>query len=715
MILNDTPENKAVVSNVGALNEFRIRNSAKAFNILSNKLYANIVRAIIRELSCNAVDSHVEAGKANVPYDVHLPNSLEPWFSIRDYGIGLSHDQVINIYTTYFESTKTKSNDLIGALGLGSKSPFGYTSNFTVIAIRDKVRGVYTALINEQGLPTIALMDQSNTDEPNGVEVKFSVNASDFHKFKNEAKIVYKYFKLRPVIHGAMDFSFADPEYIEKDIIPGVHNVGKSDRSVAVMGNIEYPIEFNQIEKFLNRDLKNLLECGLEMHFQIGELDFQPSREGLNYNESTVQSIKQKLESLNGELVKHIAKNADPIKNIHEKAKYLDGKYRTSLFKSATVKYCQDTKFVLLNSTDPYNLLKSIQLFSDESAKHNISIRIFHVDKYRERCVEKRMYSTTQERNGVYQPTLFHLLYPNNNNYFIVNDTNRGAFERAKYHFRNTETNNDIMVYVLDPIDKHKKMNVDAFMKDIYNPPNVVNASELLKKPINLNGKKSFEQISVLKYGRKNKNRAFGWTSVGTIKNIDTSDNKKCYYVELKGWEVKNCPYIDFSSFMSDLGVFLGHDITEMVYGIRKADMAVVTDKANSNWVNLFDFVREKLSQKNNVDVLGLVNRTLDIKTNLKYYSDSINVDSPYSKLYKEFEKVGYVDPQLEYTIERLSAKYGLIFKKIDISKLVDTYTNKLNDIKKRYPMLKYLSTYGHIDKKVVADYINMIDKMKGE
>ena len=176
MILNNAPQNEAVLSTVGEIGEFRIRNSAKAFNILSSGLYANKIKAIIRELSCNAVDSHVAAGKGDVPFEVHLPNALEPHFSIRDFGTGLSHDQVTNIYTTYFESTKTASNDFIGALGLGSKSPFSYTDNFTVTAIKDGRKGIYSAFINGEGVPSIALMMEEQTDEPAGVEIKFSVN-----------------------------------------------------------------------------------------------------------------------------------------------------------------------------------------------------------------------------------------------------------------------------------------------------------------------------------------------------------------------------------------------------------------------------------------------------------------------------------------------------------------------------------------------------------
>jgi hypothetical protein len=87
MILNSTPDNQAILSNVAETGEFRIRNSSKAFGILSSGLYSNKIKAIIRELSCNAVDSHVAADKKDVPFTIHLPTKLEPWFSIRDYGL----------------------------------------------------------------------------------------------------------------------------------------------------------------------------------------------------------------------------------------------------------------------------------------------------------------------------------------------------------------------------------------------------------------------------------------------------------------------------------------------------------------------------------------------------------------------------------------------------------------------------------------------------
>jgi hypothetical protein len=259
MILNNTPNHEAILSNVGEIGEFRIRNSAKAFSILSSGLYANKIRAIIRELSCNAVDSHVAAGRSDTPFDVHLPTPLEPWFAVRDYGVGLSHDQVTRIYTTYFESTKTGSNDFIGALGLGSKSPFSYTDNFTVAAVQNHVRGIYSAFINGDGVPSIALMSTEVTDEPNGVEIKFSVNDQyDYSRFRDEAKNVYRYFSLRPTLN--IDHDIPELKYATRDIIPGVHEY--ADRhtrycSMAIMGNIAYPIDVPNAKTVLG-DLSNL-------------------------------------------------------------------------------------------------------------------------------------------------------------------------------------------------------------------------------------------------------------------------------------------------------------------------------------------------------------------------------------------------------------------------------------------------------------------------
>src|SRR5690606_32060996 len=162
-----------------------IQANGKAFRILSDTLYADKIKAVIRELSTNAYDAHVEAGNKDRPFDVKLPTILDPVFRIRDYGTGLSHEDVLNLYNTYFYSTKTESNEVVGALGLGSKSPYAYTSVFTVISYYNGVMRLYNSGLDEEDCPLCSFLHEEPTDQPNGLEISFGVNREDFQTFND--------------------------------------------------------------------------------------------------------------------------------------------------------------------------------------------------------------------------------------------------------------------------------------------------------------------------------------------------------------------------------------------------------------------------------------------------------------------------------------------------------------------------------------------------
>lgn len=707
MIINNSPQNQAVLSNVGQVGEFRIRNSAKAFNILSSGLYANKIRAIIRELSCNAVDSHVAAGKQDTPFDVHIPNTLEPWFSIRDYGTGLSHDQVTNIYTTYFESTKTDSNDFIGALGLGSKSPFSYTNNFTVTAIKDGRKGIYTAFINEHGVPSIALMHEESSTDPSGVEVKFSVNDRyDFDKFRNEAQIVYVYFKLRPVVHGLKEFKFQDPTYKDKDIIKGVHYTGYNNRSIAVMGNIAYPIDVPQADNTLG-SLRTLLECGLVMEFDIGELDFQASREGLSYIPSTVQAIKNKLEALNSQLAVHIATNADQFTNLWDRADYIQQRFGETIWKNAVRKYVQDTKFVLASDNNNYNLLKPFILKADELAKkYNINIRSFYKESHNDKCINVKQESIWDDVAKVHV-TAFKV-WPNKSTNFIVTDTKRGAFERAKNHWRQIRHNNVTEnVFVIEKANKDEPMLVNTFFKDIYSPPNVRYASQLVEKDRSGGGNWGKASILKLEERERGRTRTYVWANAGTASDFDS--NKTYYYIEMNHWDPVGLPNLniqDYREYIVRSDIFSNN-----IYGVRKNDIEAV--KTQSNWVELTGYIKSKLQNLDTNNIMGLVKQAVDFRSMEKYNSDSINVNSPYRKLCKEFENVEAVNGTTQHYTERLLRAYDIkIANQVDPNAMIEKYKKRVEEIYKRYPLLNSLSY--SVDKKAVVEYINMIDQVKG-
>ena len=720
MIINSAPQNEAVLSNVGEIGEFRIRNSAKAFSILSSGLYANKIRAIVRELSCNAVDSHVAANKQSTPFDVHIPNTLEPWFAIRDYGTGLSHEQVTQIYTTYFESTKTASNEFIGALGLGSKSPFSYTDNFTVTAIQNGKKGIYSAFINEAGVPSIAKMMTEDTDEPAGVEVKFSVNDRyDFDKFRQEARYVYKYFKLQPVVSGSAGFAVDIPEYDSKDIIPGVHQYKGGQRSVAIMGNIAYPVDIPQADQALG-ELRQLLNCGLEMHFGIGELDFQASREGLSYIPQTIESIKRKLEGVNGVLAGKLATEADAIPNLWDRAIFLQKRKDNYLWGAAVKKYVTDTKLPTYDDSR-YGGGKTFKMPVDVLAKkYNISVRGFTYNKHSKAFNNKKTdteYSDKKNAAGHYDHTVYWGFTVSDFAHFVVNDTKIGAVERAKYHYRETKPDqNNLAVYVLDAVDKTKPMLTKQFFKAIHNPRDEKRfvASAFLKKEREAGvGAKNVTIMSLQEkgYGGYYRSKEMVWKDAGKFDSFDAKETY--YYLPLSGFNVESnfglSSVKEFSTDLKECGIAQLANCS--IYGVRKGDIEVI--KLQKNWINIEEHLAKTLQVIDNKLMMSLVVQAVDsfnlLQYNYNIATAIVDSNSPYLKLvtqFKGYEKIRYN----ESSLRRLCNRYaqGVNFSP---EAFVKKFTDECATISQRYPLLAYLRSAPNLE---VAVYINMIDTQKG-
>ncbi|NBP01315.1 MAG: hypothetical protein EBU90_14460 [Proteobacteria bacterium] len=283
-------------------NQFSIEASAKAFMILSDGLYSNKILAVVRELSTNAYDSHVDAKCTDKPFEVHLPNRLEPYFHVRDFGTSMSHENCMTLYTTYFRSTRNNSNDSVGCLGLGSKAPFAYTDSFTVEAYLDGKKRIYSAHRDNNGNPTFALLDTIDTDEANGIKVAMPVRNDDMDAFRREAQRVYRYFKVRPIITGNNDIYFHDEDTLLKaEDGSWEFNTGDSSNLI-IMGQIAYPIYNDNISsRYVDEDkVGNFLwhSQGLRLYVNIGDVDITPSRESLSYTQETKKNIRSLVEKV---------------------------------------------------------------------------------------------------------------------------------------------------------------------------------------------------------------------------------------------------------------------------------------------------------------------------------------------------------------------------------------------------------------------------------
>lgn len=320
---------------------FNMKATAKSFQILSAGLYTDHYAAIMRELGCNSADSNTKAGKPLTPIRVHLPNSLEPMVSIEDDGTGLDDIEVRGqyvcpncdhtedsdfdgeacpecgcklteanfepgIYTTYFESDKTDAEDLTGCLGLGSKTPLAYTDNFSVVAVKDGIRNVYSAYLNEQKMPAIVRLHTEATDDGNGVKVELGVNPDDFAKFHEAAAYVYQWFNVKPEITGADEFEYpANQSFLmETDdygiVDKGFDNYSSGGSTAVLMGNVRYALNYGDFDwktqkKFTDVETM-LLKHGVFLKVSLKEgCDVAASREKLQMTARSIETIKAKL------------------------------------------------------------------------------------------------------------------------------------------------------------------------------------------------------------------------------------------------------------------------------------------------------------------------------------------------------------------------------------------------------------------------------------
>ena len=263
--------------------------------ILRDTLYSDKILAVLREYGSNAWDAHRMIGKNDLPIKITLPSSEDPTLRIRDYGPGMSPDEIFKTYTQYGESTKRGTNDAVGMMGIGSKSAFSYSDSFTVTCWNGGKQRIYVAVLDASNRGEMSCLDESDL-EPDadgnfetGVEIQVPVRIEDIYDFKQKAVALFKYFDPQP------DINIHLPKYDRK---ANNHGFVSSDMQewVAVMGCIPYRLNLAQIQKELDDAglWQPLQRIKGGIIFKIGDVAVSASREELKYSESTRQAIVDK-------------------------------------------------------------------------------------------------------------------------------------------------------------------------------------------------------------------------------------------------------------------------------------------------------------------------------------------------------------------------------------------------------------------------------------
>ena len=283
--------------------QFSIKTTAAAFQMLSSGLYSNKIRAVVRELSSNAVDAHVSIGNQATPIEVKLPNNLDSQFYVKDFGPGLSHEHLMKMYTTYFDSTKQASNDFIGGFGVGSKSPFAYTDSFTVESRNGGKKRVYSAYIGEDNTPQIAMLNEMDMEpsETTGLTVSMPVRPNDFSNFEKEAADLFKWFTTTPQILGTSR-TIEKPELTKvNDTIYWRKHADYGQNIVVRMGQVVYPIDKylgNLQDADLIQKVSRIQKFKPLIEVPIGKMSVAASREEVAYDKPTKEYVETKITEL---------------------------------------------------------------------------------------------------------------------------------------------------------------------------------------------------------------------------------------------------------------------------------------------------------------------------------------------------------------------------------------------------------------------------------
>ena len=280
-------------------------------------LYSDPIAAVVREYSTNALDSHIEAGNS-APIEISLPTVANPFFKVRDFGLGLSIDGIRDTYALYGRSTKRDSDDVNGMLGLGCKSALTYATSFNIMSVHDGVKVLATVVKDLDGVGVIKILDTVMSPDPNGVEISVPVKSYDILKFAEKAQGLYYLWKKGTVTvnGGAPDSIWDDPALIWLDDSIAVKmGTGYGLNHVIVQHNVGYPTNIEGL----------LPKIQVTAFVPIGSINFTPSREALHHTPRTKETLVTLKDYINTNLMRVLTERVENAPTKWEQAKVASG------------------------------------------------------------------------------------------------------------------------------------------------------------------------------------------------------------------------------------------------------------------------------------------------------------------------------------------------------------------------------------------------------
>lgn len=712
--------------------EIKKENQHVILGIVSHKMYSNPIRTIIQEVGCNARDAHREYGNPQRPIKIKLPDYNDPSFYIQDFGVGVDPDRMANVFVNYGASTKRDSDDETGGFGLGAKSPFSYTDQFGIVSVTPDENGVmilrqYMA-IYEGKRRVVKLVEErlARAEEERGTKIIIPVKPEDFDKFREWTIDRCRYWSPHPEVYSK-GYNITWPTD-EVDIegkdgtwqIMKLSGLSYDDRKPkAVVDGVPYPIDRSSVERASNtndRELNELWQFPVLLHFKTGEVSMTATREELDYtNDVTGKVIRDKFKEIIEELKKNLSDKVASCKT------YIEANCEWNKIKTGYNSIISSVKWnghaITGNGFNETSVTK-IRHFKPDSSKTqgvraNNTSRIYFEENM-------KVVIDMSDTKGVQTSKIARL--------FDDDSTLR--------HVYVIKLNQPDKVYNGHAIFKDKKdFDTKGTIHDIY---------DWLKDNTNLG---LYESVNIDKLEkRKPKKRQ---KSDGTKVVRDNAKVIRKYYYDT--WRTPSWLYTDLD-YKTDKGVlvylknreaYLNDDFTNAIgnyslkelcesfgitlYGVLSAH----TTKVGSGWTPLKDYINAEFKKcKKEIE-------SLTVPKSFSVYSDSnimkninslvLPKDSELAKMVDDWKKcdkcdkdiVNYRKKAMHYN--RLCEAMKIVdHKNKDNYKLIDFASTKdsINyeqKIKQRYPFLTEIgSWYCKVDKQAKIDYIKAMDAYLG-
>lgn len=743
-------------------NAFTIKATGKAFRILSSGLYSDKILAIIRELSCNAWDAHKMNGNPEEPFSIHLPNRLESFFAIRDFGTGLSHDDVINLYTTYFASTKQDSNEFIGALGLGSKSPFSYVDSFTVESYFDGMLRTYTSFIGNDGTPEISLMMEQETTERNGLRITLPVKANDCYDFCSKAEKALRFFPVAPIVTGNSDFELSPINFVLDGSGWGILNDSYAS-AFGKQGAVVYPIESGNLSQ-CDAKTRGILAMPIIIDFEMGELDVQASREGLSYDEPTQNNIKERCALIYQEIIDSLKNRFDDCTTIweahrrffelfHDRHGSMGTLFR-GMVNDGSLKFVWKGKEINTN-----DLLIPNHTMPSAKSKQVNGVEIHHragFKAYRRPTaigfskITVQMYDKDKKdpRNDYsHQGQPYYRIPVEEKTHIYVNDVGTGAIQRMKKHARALGVG--VTVYMIDVNNMNKKTKevclrlIKGTMKKFQlTDADVTYISATPTKQRQVGGGGTLKGDSVFTWDGDHENVSGYWSKPQPLYKswdaIDADDLDD--YIEEGGIYIdmlNNSPvahgegtyqwtgtsFANLLGLVNDAGLFDTRKTP--IVGVRKSYQKKFHE--SDKWVNIFDHVRvlcqahidagimDKIVTYNeNRYMLDDINSVYPIrKSTIDTMKETVNKDSPFVSFLEDFIELESIEKVSHQGIANILKAMRMYDNTVQ-SNLTERIKTSWEDVQERYPLASMMKNRWANDNQEVtphiAKYINLVD-----